>query len=120
MGRIEARNCPHDVPGATMPNEIDANEIFRDIVSWMDGTDPGWRGRTPREIAALVDQASAYLTGISRRYRIPESDFMPSLRAAANRVRAEHAMRRRPETRGPALRGNRASMAGGSSPARRP
>src|SRR4051794_722191 len=116
MGRIEAGDSPHGGPGSPMPNVIDANEVFRDIVNWMDGTNPGWRGRTPREIAVLVDQASVYLTGISRRYRIPESDFMPPLRAAANRVRAEHAVRRRPEARGPALKDNRASMAGGSSP----
>jgi hypothetical protein len=79
--------------GAAMLNEIDADEVYRDLINWMDGTQPFWRNLPACDKAELLDRAHRYLAAVSCRYRIPDSDFMPPLYKAATRVRMVHSLR---------------------------
>lgn len=72
-----------------MPNRIDPHEVYRDLINWMDVTEPGWRAMDADTKADLLGRACAYFAGVSRRYRIPDGDFMPPLKLAASWVPRE-------------------------------
>ena len=73
-----------------MLRHIDASEVKRDLVNWMDVTSPGWRGGPAEQKRLLLERAKAYFADVSRRYRIADEEFLPPLEASAESLRAEH------------------------------
>ncbi len=71
--------------------EIDTREVIRGLVNWMDGTDAGWRNLEPMERRELLGRAQHYFEEVSRRHRLPESDFRTPLDDAVEAVLREHA-----------------------------
>ena len=70
---------------------IDTREVIRDLVNWMDGTDPGWRSLEPMERRELLGRAHLYFEQVALQHCIPESDFRTPLDAAVAAVLREHA-----------------------------
>ena len=70
--------------------KIDTGEVVRDLVNWMDGTDPGWRALEPIARWELLTLAYLYFEQVARRHRIPEQDFRTPLDDALAAVLREH------------------------------
>ena len=71
--------------------KIDTWEVVRDLVNWMDGTDPGWRALEPTARRELLTRAHLYFEQVARRHRIPEEHFRTPLDDAVATVLHEHA-----------------------------
>jgi hypothetical protein len=66
---------------------MDPDEIARDLTNWLDTGHSHWRTLDPAARLNLLARAAAYFEEVTRRYRIPEPEYLPPLRAAERSVR---------------------------------
>lgn len=71
-----------------MCRDIDPAEVARDLTNWLDATAPDWRTFPEASKRDLLGQAVLYFADVSRRYRIPEAEFLPALETASRSVRS--------------------------------
>jgi hypothetical protein len=78
------------MPGERDIRAIDAGEVRRDLLNWMDSTEAGWCSLEPKSKRDLLNRARLYFQQVARSHHIPEADFRPPLRDAVRSILREH------------------------------